>query len=73
MPAKQAEPEPAQKLKKAEPKQKPVEAEKQAEKPQLKATPKQEPKRTESPKPESVQLKAVKKEVCIENSLTYFL
>ena len=59
-----AEPEPAQmKLKKAEPKQKPIEPEKSPSKTSLKPTPKQG-QRTESPKPESVQLKGVKKEVC---------
>merc|ERR1711956_118417 len=63
-PAKQqpAQPEPAQmKLKKAEPKQKPLELEKTPSKTSLKPTPKQG-QRTESPKPESVQLKGVKKE-----------
>jgi hypothetical protein len=59
-----AEPEPAQMtLKKAEPKQKPIEPEKSPSNTSLKPTPKQG-QRTESPKPESVQLKGVKKEVC---------
>ena len=37
------------------------------EKPTLRKAPKQQEKSPESPKPESVQLKAVKKEVCTFN------